>query len=320
MRSVLLTTLALAACPRAGTDDSSDSQATSCDVSIDGTLPGNDSSDAYYRAAVEFYLSEADPTATVVADFAGTQSTRDEGTTILYLPDEALEPQTSYEIGLDYCGGQPSIAFTTSQYGLPLEDPASLLGRTWLWDLREARFYEGNYLGDLLQTFAERQGLISVVAMDETTVDLRLAVAVPGTPPSQDYCSRTTEIEGVDISEAPFVSFGPTSMEFQAYLGTIVISDTMVEGTVAPDGSALGGLEIEATIDVRSAAQAIEMDVAEMCDILETYGSACAACPDDGEPYCVSMAADHFDAMEVEVEVDQIVQAYADPRCEEEPE
>ncbi len=320
MRAHLVIALLLAGCPPAATDDSSTTTLDDCQVTIDSTLPNDGATDAYYRAAVEFYLSEPDPTATVVADFEGTQSTRDDGTTILFEPDPPLDPSTAYEVGLDYCSGQPTIGFTTSHYGLPLEDTVSLVGKTWLWDLREARFYQAGYLGDLLQTFGERKGLITVVSMDETTADLRMAVTASGEPPVQDFCSRSAEIEGVDITQAPFVVFGPTTMEFQAYLGTIAIHDMFVAGTVAADGSSLGGLDIEATIDVRTASQALDMDVGEMCDLLEIYGSACEACPEDSEPYCVTTAADHFDAIEVEVEVERITEAYTDPRCEEEVE
>ncbi len=312
--------LPLVACqPSSTTDDTDDTSAAECEVGIEATYPSDGAVDAYYRDAVEFYLSEADPSAVVFADFDGVQTTRDDGLTIVYTPSAPLEPETAYEVGLDYCRGAPSIGFTTSTYGLPLDDPGALLGSTWAYDLRDARFYEAGYLGDLLQTFAERVGLVSVVGVEGDTVDLRLAVADDQEPPGQDYCARTVDVAGVDFSSTPFLEFGPTSIRFNAYLGEIQLHEMYVETSVSPSGDTLGGMSITAVIDARSVSGAVDMEVGELCDLLEVYGAPCGPCPDDDEPYCVSTAADHFEAVGVSTQVDPIVEAYTDPRCQEEP-
>lgn len=312
--------LLLCACqPPFGDDSSPPDTEPTCEVTIDATYPLDGATDAYYRGAVELTLSEPDPTATVFADFDGVQTSRDGGKTIVYTPSEPLEPLTTYEVGLDYCRGTPSIGFTTSSLGLPLEDPAALLGRTWSYDLRNARFYEAGYFGDLLQAFAERVGLISVVRIQGDTIDLRTAVADDRDPPGQDYCGRTVDIEGVDFSTSPFLQFGPTTVEFQAYLGVIAIHEMLVETTVAPDGASLGGMEISAVIDIRSVAHAVDMEVEELCELLEVYGSPCEACPDDDEPFCVAAAADRLEAPAVATTVERILTPYTDPRCDEEP-
>ena len=320
LRSIPLL-LPLAACQPTTTDDSdSDSSVpTDCDVGIESTIPSDGSSDAYYRGAVEFTLTEADPTATVFADFDGEQTLRDDGLTVVYTPTQPLEPETTYEVGLDYCRGTPSISFTTSTYGLPLDDPEALLGQTWAYDLRDARFYQAGYLGDLLQTFAERVGLVSVVGVKGDTIDLRLAVADDEEPPGQDFCARTADVSGVDFASSPFLHFGPTSIEFQAYLGVITLHEVQVEATVAPNATSLGGMTIAAVIDVRSVANAVDMDVTELCELLEVYGAACATCPEDSEPYCVSTSADQLGADLVTASVERITEAYTDERCEEEP-
>ncbi len=311
--------LPLVACtPQAG-DDTSPPDTQTCEVGIEGTFPVDGATDAYYRGAVEFHLTAADPTATVIADFPGEQTLRDDGLTVVFTPTAPLEPQTTYEVGLDYCRGAPTISFTTSTYGLPIEDPLALRGRTWAYDLRNARFYEAGYLGDLLQTFAERVGLVSVVGIQGDAIDLRLAVADDNEPPGQDFCARTVDVTAVDFSASPFLAFGPTSIEFNAYLGVITLHDMMVRTTVAPDGASLGGMALAAVIDVRSVSEAVDMDTGELCELLEVYGAPCEPCPEDSEPFCVSTAADQLDAMEVPTRVERILEAYADPRCEEEP-
>jgi hypothetical protein len=315
----VLPLLLLACQPSDPTDDTHVVGPGDCEVGIESTYPTDGATDAYYRGAVEFSLSEADSSAMVFADFEGVQTTEDDGLTVVFTPSEPLEPLTSYEVGLDYCRGTPTIDFTTSTYGLPLEDPAALLGSTWAYDLRDARFYQAGYLGDLLQTFAERVGLVSVVGIEGDTIDLRLAVADDNEPPGQDYCARTMEVEAVDFSDTPYLQFGPTSVEFNAYLGIIKLNEMVVRSTVAPDGGSLGGMDITAVIDVRSVANAVDMDLVELCELLEVYGAPCEACPEDSEPYCVSTAADRFGAARVATTVDRINEAYSDPRCEEEP-
>jgi hypothetical protein len=318
MTCAFLPLLALAACQPAATDDSNPTQDPTCETGITSTYPMDGSSDAYYRDSIEFVLSEPDPGATVIADFEGTQSSSEDGLTVIYTPAEPLEPLTAYEVSLDYCHGTPTIGFTTSAYGQPVDDPLTLLGRTWSYDLREARFYEAVYVGALLQSFAERVGLVSVVGVEGQTVDLRLAVADDNDPPGQDFCARTVDIQGVDFADNPFLQFGPTSIEFQAYLGVIRLHEMLVQTSVAPAGNRLGGMVIEAVIDVRSVGQATDMEVGELCDLLEVYGAPCESCPGDGAPYCVSTAADRLEAAEVDTVVDPILEAYADPRCEEE--
>ncbi len=318
LRALPLIVLAVA-CEPPPTDDSTPPDTESCETAIESTWPEQGATDAYWLDSIEFVLDEPDASATIVTDIAGQQTVSDDGLSITYQPDEPLTPDTAYEVDLDYCRGTASIGFTTSSYGQPVDDPAALLGQTWSYDLRDARFYQAGYLGELLQTFAERVGLVSVVGVSGGTVDLRLAVADDNDPPGQDYCARTIDVPGVDFTAAPFLAFGPTAIEFNAYLGTIVLHEMMVETTVAPDGGSLGGMVLEAVIDVRSVAEAVDMELTELCDLLEVYGAPCSACPEDGEPYCASTAADRLEAPGVSVTLEPIAEAYADPRCEEEP-
>ena len=299
--------------------DAQDSATTTepCTVTIEDTWPMDGATDAYQRAAVEFTLSEPDATAVVFAAFEGEQSTRDDGLTVVYTPAAPLEPLTSYTVGLEYCFGEPEIEFTTSAYGLPLKDPDALAGSTWVYDLRDARFYQASHLGDLLQTFGERLGLIHIREVSEDNVAVRLAVATDDDPPTQDFCSRTVDIPEVDTSDSPYFQFGPAELSFDAYVGTITVHDMIVAGTLAADASSIGGLEVSATVDTRTVADAVEVDEEELCDLLELSGSPCEACPSDDEPWCVTTAADRFSAAAVDLQVEQILEADSDKRCEE---
>ena len=92
----------LAAC---STDVRNQGSGPKCSTTIVATYPVDGSSNFYYRDAVEFYLSSPDPTATVMTDIDGEQYTSEDGKTILFVPSQALEPVTEYEVGLDYCHG-----------------------------------------------------------------------------------------------------------------------------------------------------------------------------------------------------------------------
>lgn len=108
-----------------------------CETTIPSTWPDNGATGVYHRGAVEFTLSEPDPTAVVVADFDGVQSTRDGGLVVVYTPTEPLEPLTTYEVSLDYCRGTPSISFTTSALGSALMDDVDLVGRVYAADMTD---------------------------------------------------------------------------------------------------------------------------------------------------------------------------------------
>lgn len=85
MRLAPLFLLLLGGCPTAQTgkpdehdpyDDDDDGEIDPpCEVFVEETVPASDSTDAYYRADIEFHLSDPDPTATIVTTIPGTQVT-----------------------------------------------------------------------------------------------------------------------------------------------------------------------------------------------------------------------------------------------------
>jgi len=273
--------------------------------------------EAYYRQAIEFELSEPDPTAVVFADFAGEQTTRDDGLVVVYTPDEPLEPLTEYTVGLDYCRGTPEIGFYTSELGLLLDEDMDLLGRTYALALDEVRFLAGDGLEEVAATLVSPTMLVSAHAVDEDGIHLRVALPSDEDPETQDYCIRTVELPVADFVEAPFFSLTATDVSFGASSATVDLRRLDFTGTVSPDGSWMGGGTFAAVLDTRDIAQIIAGSSPEtLCAIAAGLGVPCDMCPQDGAEWCVTL-----DVLEVtaewlpEVEIDPILEANADPRC-----
>jgi len=297
-------------------DDSVDVVPT-CDTTIVSTNPRNASVDAYYRQAIEFELSEPDPTAVVFADFPGKQSSRDDDRVVVYTPDDPLEPLTEYTVGLDYCRGAPEITFKTSELGLPLDDQIDLQGRTYALDLSEVRFLAGEGLEEVAATLVSPTMLVGVYAVDEEGIHLRVAMPSDDDPEVQDYCVRTVDLPVADFFDEPFFSLSATDVSFGASSATVDLRRLDFTGTVSPDALWMGGGTFAAVLDTRDIAQIIVGSSPEtLCAIADGLGVPCDLCPQDGQPWCVTL-----DVLDVtadwlpDVQIDPILEASADPRC-----
>jgi hypothetical protein len=298
-------------------EDDSDAWVPTCDTTIVSTNPRNGSMEAYYRQAIEFELSEPDPTAEVFADFSGEQTTREDGLVVVYTPDAPLEALTEYTVGLDYCRGAPEISFFTSELGLSLDEEADLLGRTYELDLGEVRFLAGEGLEEVAATLVSPTMLVSAHTLDEDGIHLRVAMPSEEDPEAQDYCVRTVDLPVAYFGEAPYFSVSATDVSFGASSAVVDLRRLDFTGTVSPDGAWMGGGTFTAVLDTRDIAQIIVGSSPEtLCAIASGLGVACEMCPHDGEEWCVTL-----DILDVNaewlpgVEVDPILEANADSRC-----
>lgn len=275
--------------------DPSEPAAPACDITIVETVPADGASDAYHRGPIEFHLSEADPTATVVADFPGVQSTRDEGRVVVFTPTDPLEPGATYAVGLDYCHGSPTIAFTTSDYGeaLAIDD---LVGRTYVVELADARFPAGESIADLVASVFTDRLLVGIVAVTGDEVELRIALPAEGDEIAQDPCIRTVELPAGWFAEAPYFEVSGSELLVDAYAGRIRLADLFVSGTLASDGTTVGGGTLRTTIDARDLATALDLlDEETLCVLAEGLGAPCTECP-DGASTCVAVDVDQIEA------------------------
>ncbi len=323
-RSLLLLSLLITACTgedKAG--ETGDTAGTdSCDVTIKSTLPAANAVDANYRAAIEFNLSAADPTAMASSSVAGTTTLVDDGETVIYTPNAPLEPSTAYTVTLDYCGGTADLMFTTSSDGTPLTDVQVLVDRTYALDLAGARILEPAGVGTVLTSYLTQDILVGVKTVDATSIQMIGAIGVEGSsPPEQNYCDPSIPFPSADFSAQPYFQIGPQTTTLAVAGYEIEIGNLEITGTFAADASYFAGGTLSGTIDTRPLAPLLgedgeDSDEGAICDLAVSFGATCTACPADGEPFCLTLVADQIVAEEVAGETLVIVTDSDCPDCE----
>jgi len=313
--STLLALLPASCAPVDVSDNISDSEPPTCEVTIESVWPEDGANDAYYRSPVEIRLSEPDPTLSVSFEPSGELSTLDGGTTVLFAFDQPLQPDALYDYQVDYCHGAPSFSFTTSSYGAPVVNPQALLGHTFLVDLTSGRFTEGEGVGDTMSLFFTRGVLVQVVSVEDDEMTLILGVSTPlQGPVAQDPCFFTTEVTAA-ASESPFFELDIADFVFGAWRGSVGMYDFQMHGTLAADGSTVGGVSYRATVRASELGAVLKMDTEALCDLSEDLGVICAPCPDTAGQICITVAADRISAALAGVELEEVAEigASCDP-------
>lgn len=326
----VLGALALVACKgdKEGGDDSS--EPVTCTVQVSDTLPSS-GEEFYYRGTIEIKFSAADSEGEVMlmdsagAEVAGTSTWSDDGLTLYFEPSEALAPSSDYTIMIHYCGGDPEVAFRTSELGAAVTS-ASLAGKAYVIDLGSARFIEPGDIGSLIGEALEQNILVGVVAADDTTVQMIGAIS-EGASETQDVCTPSIDFPEADFSENPFFAVGPEDTTISVAGYTAEIGDLEISGAFSPDMSYFGGGRLGGVVDTRqlddieelaSLASCDGTDDACLCNFIGTTGFAeCGTCPDDGQPYCLTLLADQIVAVEIETGLVPISEddIAANPEC-----
>ena len=283
-----------------------------CSTSIDATDPANGATAHNYREPIVFTLSEADPTATFQADFAGTTRVADEGLTLVYDLDEPLEPDQDYTISLDYCRGSAPIAFATSSLGSPMEDPASLVGAGWAIDPAEGRYIDGEGVGEVMSGFFGRSILVQVLAYDGATMDIRAGVSEAGRS-DQEFCRRTNDILGLDTSQLPYFTFETDELSFEAFDTGLNLLDFHLDGTFSADGSRVEGVTFSFKARISELAPILDQEEDELCALAEQLGVACEVC---GGVTCIALSADRLSGVALTEPLVQVETEDIDPDCE----
>jgi len=292
-----------------------------CTTTIESTYPTAGATNFYYRDAIEFYLSDADPTAVIVTDIVGEQYFSEDGTTILFVPDLPLEPLTEYEVGLDYCHGTPSISFTTSELGGDIVSLDELEGKTYLFNLEHARYSAGGEVAEALLAIFNKDILIQILEATQESIALRGAVgeSIDGQA-AQDICYRTLDLSDLGIASADF-TYEDAELVIDFYETELSFLDLWLSGTFAPDASWIGGVSFIAKVDVRALSETLGMgDADDICIYSGELGAGCQPCSSDGESYCIEIAAEKLSATAVDLELQKIEVNNSFEECVEEEE
>jgi hypothetical protein len=300
--------------------DSGSAPVKDCDITINATQPEDGTTDHYYRDPIRFFLSEPDGSAEVLTDISGSTTTEAGGSTILFTPDEPLEPGTSYSVGLDYCHGTPEIGFQTSSYGAALDSDLELEGDVFALDLTSGDYTAGQGAGELLNAIFTRHVIFELEEIQGDELSLLVAISKErDSPLEQDECGRTVRLEGVDISELPYFSADVSELVFGAYNGELRFTRFMVDGTISADGGRIGGISFSATMAVDEISRVLpDMGGIELvCQFAENLGLPCEACPSDDFALCITVAAEHILAQGQDINVVEVDEPGQADDCEE---
>lgn len=317
--------LALAGCKDKGGDSAGDISA--CQAEVEDVFPADQAPDAYYRTTVEWQLSEADATAVASladasgADVPGTSSYDTESDMVIFTASSPLSPGATYTAALTFCGGDPTSTFTVSELGGEV-DQDGLVGRSYEVDLtdEDVRFIEPAGVADLLLSQLTNSILVGVDAVTEgQTIDIIGAISEDGST-TQDYCNPTIDFPTASFTEAPYFSIGPEDTTLSVAGVDVTISQLVLSGTFAPDGSYIGGVGLSGELDARVLAPVLgdlieDADPDQVCDLVAGFGVSCEACNSDGELYCISVLADSITAVELSATIGVVDQENCDPLC-----
>jgi hypothetical protein len=314
----LFASFALVACSGGDTDPPADTDTDvgACDITIDRVTPADGATNVYYRSAIEWEFSEADPSATVTIDnVPGASAWVDDS--LVFTPNAPLAPSTSYTWTLNYCDGANSASgtFTTSAVGAPATE-GDLPGTTFVLDVASGRFVQPPGVGALLQQQLNVDILIGVIAAGGGNIEMVGALGVEdANPPTQDVCVPTIDFPVADFSENPYFEVGPQTTTLQIQGIAITIDDLFVSGAFAADGSQISGAVLAGNIDTRPLVPLVDdtpgAPETAVCDLVGALGVNCEACTGGGD-FCLSLLVDSIAAVEVAGETIEVIET---PTC-----
>ena len=259
--------------------------AAKCEIAVTGTDPADGATGIALNATVSFTRSEVDDTASISADYDGAMSASEDGLTLTWTPTGALTAETTYSVTLDFCGGSESVSFSTVE-ALDID----VANHTYALELRNATIDEPAGVGSLIADQLPEFILMEVVSADAASIQFMGALAIEGST-DQDTCSATIGFPPADFATAPSFAVGPqdTVLTVGGYSATLYGME--LEGTFASDGSSINDGNLRGAIDMREVAELLGYTPEDACGLLAAFGASCESCPQDGEGFCITLAA-----------------------------
>ncbi len=286
-----------------GGDDDTGEQ--TCTASVEETTPFDGEAGVYYRSEIQIIFSESADTQadiSIVASDGGeipTAVTWDENAINAYVAPDTLLGDSSYELLVDLCGDVTTVAFSTNEYGSPMDVEAdALIGNTYFFDMSGADYVRPEGLGPLIGNYLTEPLLFGVTNADTSTISIVGAQGGVSDTTGNIYQVSglaTWDFGSADFTAAPFFKATAEQVGIDYADVTINIYNFEVEGTFAPDGSSIGGGIANGLADTRYLGEIIGFGTGwyEVCDFVASAGLDCETCP-DGEETCLTLEA-HFD-------------------------
>jgi hypothetical protein len=286
-----------------GKDKDDDSQAPEeCTTQLSGTVPVSGAGDAYYRADIEATFDVADDTSMITLyDSSGTpvdgsEHRNDDSTIAYFTPDEPLTPGASYSAEIMWCdmGETETVDFTTSSLGEPLDDPSAIEGRTYLVDLKDARFAEPAGVGPLLALKVRQSILLTVTSVDATSLTM-IGALTGDSGSTQDFCLPTINFpKPADFTEPPYWEVQADEAILNVADNDVSIQNLVISGTISADAATIGGGVLAGTIDTALLGGLLgSKDPNYICDLAKEFGDECSECP-NGKDTCLGLRLDQL--------------------------
>lgn len=285
-----------------GKDKDDDSEIPECMTQLTGTVPAAGASDVYYRAAIEATFDEADETTMITLYDAsgnpvdGAEHRNDDATVLYWTPDEPLTPSASYSAEIMWCamGETETVDFTTSSLGEPVDDPSAIEGRTYLVDLKDARFAEPAGVGPLLGTQVQQSILLTVTSVDASSLTM-VGALTAASGSTQDFCLPTIDFpKPADFTEAPYWEVRSDEAILNVADNDVSIQNLVISGTFSADGMTFGGGVLGGTIDTSLLGALLgSKDPNYICDLADDFGDECSECP-NGADTCLGLRLDQL--------------------------
>ncbi|MCB9761607.1 MAG: hypothetical protein H6739_17315 [Alphaproteobacteria bacterium] len=265
-----------------------------CDLEVEDVYPGLGATDHDYRDPVEWTLSRPDDSAQAwIEDVPGFSFLGAEPHQVVFVPDEPLDPLTTYDAALAFCGGQQEarFSFTTSSLGTPTA--ASPVGTLYSLDPSAGEIIVPPGMGPVMEALLDGFVLIEVLSVGEDQVELRLAATPDGS--TQDLCAPTWTVTA-DYDD-PHVSFGPADQDLRYGDVSMTLGDFGFEGDFSADGATLGGVSAWGLVDTRPLNGG--QGAADVCELMAGFGVACEPCPSDGGEFCLGVRIRGMEAVAI---------------------
>lgn len=275
-----------------------------CLAAVVSTDPADGAVDVAIDAVPSVVISEADPSATLESDIPGTFTVTDDGLTLTWVADAALEHDTTYTVTASTCTGSQSFAFTT----IALETPDHLVGRTWEFSLADGTITEPSALEALLGDELV-PGLLGAAAAGPGTVDLRIAADdLYDAVAHQDYCLATADVDGAAYDDGAVLATAPEVWVTLIEGDPVPVYNLDFSGVWSEDGASFEGGTLQGELDARYVSEWIGFEPDDLCSFLPIIGTSCEACP-DGEAYCVFLRVEDLAGAEVETTLIEVLES-----------
>ena len=289
----------------------SEEEVLPCEMSIMRVEPTHETIGHYFRDPIQVIFMGVDETATLtVKDPDGNEvlgeilmeetvmavdlesSNPDDleawPRTVLHFVPESLNSNTQYSLNVSYCqqSQTETFLFTTSEYGTPILN--SIENKTFPMTIQEGTWIKPTGIAPILSALVQNSMLFGVLEEREDELDVRLAVSVDNSL-NQDYCFPTITDELPTFTyKNPSFEMGPANVGVVISGFFITIDNFYISGAISPDGGSWGHGIMKGIFDARDLELALELNLSEICSVVESFGSPCIPCQ-DGYPLCIDM-------------------------------